>query len=135
MFWQAFHEKAAPDDEALSDNRGNTGWCSCRTASICWYPGRQELSHTRHPGPSSSQERKHNRKVPSELWGMKTAPDNASWRGSVPCPGPSDKSLQDSEPQNACKPLQLVPQDSKQNRPQVDEATRERPALWLITFR
>ena len=33
-----------------------------------------------------------------------------SMRGPVPSPGPLDQSLQDSEPENACKPLGLVPQ-------------------------
>lgn len=67
-----------------------------------------------------------------KLRGMKTALDDAFRRSAIPSPELADQDLRNSEPRNS---LRLVPQDLKQNRPQVEEATRERPVLRLIKFR
>jgi hypothetical protein len=62
---------------------------------------------------------------------MKTAFDDAFRRGPAPVAGSSEEIAQGS----GCETLRVVPQRSKQqNRPQVEESTRERPVLRLRKF-
>jgi hypothetical protein len=66
-----------------------------------------------------------------KLRGMKTALDDAFRRSPAPVSAASAEITQET----GCESLRIVAQRSeKQNRPQVEEATRERPVLRLIKF-